>query len=172
MYGRNKGFRYARIWSPDFDVFFILLHYAIQLPGIVIVFVTGTGNKRRCIIVSTIADEYIQQYCSALMALHAFTGCDRTSAFKGIGKVKPVKLIQKKPRFERGFSRLGDDWDVNEELFGQLEEFTYAMYGKPRLGSVREMRHCPMKEKCGLDGGNTLNPSKNLYISTLPTCQN
>jgi hypothetical protein len=31
------------------DIFFILLHYALELQGVTILFDTGTGNKKRLI---------------------------------------------------------------------------------------------------------------------------
>ena len=37
------------------------------------------------------------QLLTALLALHAFTHCDTTSAFRGIGKKKPIKVMQKFP---------------------------------------------------------------------------
>ncbi|KAG1714581.1 hypothetical protein GQR58_001013 [Nymphon striatum] len=44
--------------------------------------------------------DFTPMYCAALLGLHAFTRCDTTSAFKGIGKVKPLKLLQQKPRYQ------------------------------------------------------------------------
>ena len=47
-----------------------------------------------------LAEGLTPEYCTALSALHAFTHCDTTSAFKGIGKVKPIKVMQKIPKFQ------------------------------------------------------------------------
>ena len=47
---------------------------------------------------------------------------------KGIGKVKPIKVIQKMPKFEKGLAQLGETWDVEDELFAALEEFTCILY--------------------------------------------
>ena len=54
---------------------------------------------------------------TALMALHAYTGCDTTSAFKGIGKQAPIKLLQRRPEFEAALGRLGNSWDVPDWEF-------------------------------------------------------
>ena len=52
-----------------------------------------------------------KDYCSALLV---FTGKDTTSAFKGIGKVKPlVNVFQKSNEFQNAFMKLGDDMEVN-----------------------------------------------------------
>jgi len=42
MYGKEKEYQYIRIKSPDSDVFFILLHYALTLKEVVILFDTCT----------------------------------------------------------------------------------------------------------------------------------
>ena len=81
-----------------------------------------------------------QEYCTALTALHAFTHCDSTSAFKGIGKVKPIKVMQKNPRFQRVLAKLGEEWCVSEEVVSGLEAFTCAIYGRSRVTSVDELR--------------------------------
>ena len=49
FYGKQQGYRNIRIRSPDTDIFFILLHYALELQGVIILFDTGSGNKKRLI---------------------------------------------------------------------------------------------------------------------------
>jgi hypothetical protein len=48
-------FRNIRIHSPDTDIFFILLHYALELQGVTILFDTGTRNKKRLIDITKLA---------------------------------------------------------------------------------------------------------------------
>jgi hypothetical protein len=84
FYGKQQGYRTIRIRSPDTDIFFILLHYALELQGVTILFDTGTGNKKRLIDITKLAQQYQQELCTALLSLHAFTRCDTTSTFKGI----------------------------------------------------------------------------------------
>ena len=48
---------------------------------------------------NNIAETFSQEECSALLGLHAFTGRDTCSAFKGIGKIKPIKVLQKNANF-------------------------------------------------------------------------
>ena len=78
--------------------------------------------------------------CTALMSLHAFTHCDMTSAFKGVGKVRPIKLLQKTEAFQETLSTLGDTWEVSARLEDDLEQFTCAVYGRGRFGSVDTAR--------------------------------
>ena len=128
--GKENGFKYARLRSPDSDIFFILIYYAQYLQGITILFETGKGNKKRIINVTKIAEKYSQVNCAALLGIHAFTGCDSTSAFIGKGKVKVIGLLKKKENYQRVFSRLGDKWDISNDLLSALSEFTCALYGK------------------------------------------
>ena len=78
------------------------------------------GNKKRLINETELAGDLTQEYCTALLALHAFTHCDTISAFKGIGKVKPIKVMQKLPRFQPILAEFGREWVVTEELFAGL----------------------------------------------------
>ena len=50
-----------------------------------------------------------------------FSGEDCTSAFKGKGKVGPLKKLEKNPRFHMAFRQLGDDWNVKPQVLKQLE---------------------------------------------------
>ena len=69
-------------------------------------------------------------YCTSLMALHAYSGCDTTSAFKGIGKVKPIKILEKTLKYKTTLSRLGEEWHVTSDVVKELDSFTGALYGK------------------------------------------
>ena len=91
-YAAENEYDYVMVRSPDSDIFFILLYYAADL-GIRILFDTGTGNKRRLLDITKLAKDITPVYCAALLAMHAFTRCDTTSAFKGIRKVKPIQLL-------------------------------------------------------------------------------
>ena len=168
-YAQEQGFDVVRIRSPDTDVFFIALHHASKF-DITILFDTGTGNRRRFLNISELAREYGQVMCTALMSLHVFTHCDTTSAFKGVGKVRPIKLLQKTEAFQDALSKLGDTWDVSVRLDKDLEQFTCAMYDRGRFKSVDAARAAILKEKCGGQDGN-INLSRNVDISKLPPCQ-
>ena len=109
-----------------------------------------------------------REYCTALMALHAFTGCDSTSAFKGVGKIKPIKTMQKMPKYQPLLAKLGDSWEVSEDLVKDLEEFTCAMYGKPRFTNIDDLRYTILKGKCDVEG--KLDPSNNVDMGSLPPC--
>ncbi len=167
-YAQDQGYDYARIRTPDSDIFFILLHYVASF-NITILFDTGSGNNKRLINVTELADGLTPEYCTALLALHAFTHCDTTSAFKGIGKIKPIKVLQKLPKFQPILAELGREWEITEELFVGLEEFTCAIYGRPRFKSIDKLRFSLIKEKCGDD--DRLHLGRNVDLATLPPCR-
>ena len=94
------------------------------------------GNQKRLIVISTLVkgQGLTQQYCTALLALHAaFTGCDTTSAFKGKGKIRPIKLVQGNSSFIETFASLGSPWKVPEHTFAQLEEFACLVHNRKHL---------------------------------------
>ena len=145
-YAHEQGYDSVRVRSPDSDVFFILLHHTPAL-SCTILFDTGTGNNKRLINMTELVADFTQEYCTALTALHAFTHSDSTSAFKGIGKVKPIKLLQKHPRFQNVLAKLGEEWDVSDDVIAGLEAFTCVIYGRSRVTSVDELQvHSHQKE--------------------------
>ena len=102
LYGKQQEYFYVRIKIPDTDIFLILLHYAEDLSDTTVLFDTGKGNQKRLIDInfpSKIEKGFTQPYCTALLALHSFTECDTTSAFKGQTKIRPMKLVQETSSF-------------------------------------------------------------------------
>jgi len=72
------------------QTFFILFNFAthIGLDEVTILFDTGKGDKKRQIDISDLARGLTEPFCTALLSLDAFTGCDSTSAFKGKAKLR------------------------------------------------------------------------------------
>jgi len=71
----------------------------------------------RYIEIGEVANAIDRRVCKALLRLHSLTGCYTVSAFGGIGKVKPLKLLRKNNDFLVVFQKLGEEWSVSEELF-------------------------------------------------------
>jgi hypothetical protein len=69
-----------------------------------------------------------EEYCSTLLGVCVFSGEDCASAFKGKGKVVPLKKLEKNPRFHNAFRQLGDDWDIKPQVMEELEQFTCLIY--------------------------------------------
>ncbi|KAK1892233.1 Protein adenylyltransferase FICD [Dissostichus eleginoides] len=87
--------------------------------------------------------------CATLLGFHVFSGEDCPSAFKGKGKVGPLKKLVKNPKFHRAFSQLGDNWNVKPEVLKQLEQFTCLIYGESRESSVDAVRAKLLRKMVG-----------------------
>lgn len=141
LYAKESGFKYVCVRSPESDIFFILLHHVNQTKGLEVLFETGKRNKRRCINVTRAALSLSPLICNAYLGLHAFTGCDSTSAFKGKGKVKAIHLVKKHQHFQELFKKLGESWTVSRNMQKGMEEFTCALHGKARNKEVNDLRY-------------------------------
>ena len=117
MYAASKGYQYVRVKTPDSDIFWILLYHASAI-NTILLYDTGYGNKKRLINISRLSNHYSRNVCNALLGLHALTGRDTVSAFKGKGKVRPMKQLLKSPDFCDVLSKLGEQWELTEELQG------------------------------------------------------
>lgn len=167
-YAQNEGYEFARVKANDSDVGYILLHFAKML-NIRIIYDTGIGNNKKLIDITEMAENLTQEYCTALMCLHIFTGCDTTSQFKGLGKVRPIKKLQKMPKFVKVLAKLGESWEMSKQLLDELDEFTCTIFGYPRFKSVNELRHHLIIKKCG--DTNILDSSKNIGLGGIPVCR-
>ena len=167
-YGATNGYGSIRVKSPDSDIFFILLNHAFKIGGD-IYFDTGVGNKKRLLNVSDISSNFGESLCSALLGLHAFSGSDTTSAFKGIGKLKPIKLLQKYPEFETPFRKLGESWDISETDLKEIESFTCKLYGKVTTTNIDTLRLNLLKIKC--DSQDKVDPKKSVDLASFPPCR-
>ena len=103
------------ISSEDTDVHIlcILFAHAITVP---IYQRCVSQHQARYVDISKIAGVLGQEVSKALLGLHAFTGCDSVSAFAGIGKAKPLRLLRSKNEFQVMFQNLGEQWFITEEL--------------------------------------------------------
>ena len=91
-YAAGLGYKSAVIWTPDTDIFMILLHHAHSIP-LTVFLDTGTGKHRQIINVSEVAELLGNDCCTSIWSLYVFTGEDVTCAFKGKGKVWPLKKL-------------------------------------------------------------------------------
>jgi hypothetical protein len=87
-------------------------------------------NKTRVIDISTLATIIGRDALTVLLGVYAWNGCDSTSAFYGQGKTKAFDLIRLNDTFHEAFFRLGEEWNVADELFSTLDRFTCSMYSR------------------------------------------
>ena len=155
--------------SPDTDVFILLLRFVRHINQTVL-FDTGTGDKRRLVNVQAVAKDLGDEINLALVALHAFTGCDTTSAFVRRGKVKPLTLLKKHPEFLPTFHALGSRVDIEDRVFKDLEKFTCLMYGS-KLGDINSLRYEKFIERFSAKPGEVLTSYNGVDMSLLPPCR-
>ena len=149
-------------------MFFILLYHACEI-DIGVFLDTGTGKKRMLIDVSAKAKEFGNEWCKVLLAIYVFTGEDCTSAFKGKGKIAPLKKLMKYPKFHKAFSALGEEWSLPEDVMQSVEEFVCVMYGFVREKSVNSVRFKMLKKMVGED--QTLTAKSKVDLGRLPPCR-
>ena len=167
LFAFHKGYDFIKIRSPDSDVFFVLLHHAHKIKANIL-FDTGNGNKRRLLNIKTLADNFGPNKCEALLALHSLTGCDSTSSFKGIAKIKPLKVFLKDKKYEKTFASIGVQWKTEESTLREIEDFTCSMYGNSKVKSVNSLQYSILKKKC--DERDQLDIHKHVDLNTLPPC--
>ena len=86
------------------------------------------AKRSRIIDVHSIALEIGLDCCSSIPALHAFSGNGYTSAFYGIGNAKMFRLMRQYQEFQDAFTKLGDTFEFDANLFKALEQFVCRLY--------------------------------------------
>ena len=61
------------------------------------------GKHQQIVNVTELGKSLGSDYCTALLGYYVFSSEDCTSAFKGKGKVAPLKKLQKNPKFNQAF---------------------------------------------------------------------
>lgn len=161
------------IRCTDTDILVLLLHHVQNIENRVMMDVgLVTNNTRRYIDVSSLGKHLGSTLCCALLALHALSGCDYTSAFIHKGKLRPLALLQKSGEYQEAFKKLGNADKVEQDVVNQLEAFVCALYGKHNLSDVNEARlaifqqsYAPKSNTGPLDKLRGVNPS------LLPPCK-
>ena len=161
------GYKNAVVRTPDTDIFMILLFHAHDIK-LTVYLDTGSGKHRQLLNLSELAESLGEDYCTTLLGFYVFSGEDCTSAFKGKGKVGPLKKLEKNPRFHKAFSQLGDYWNVKPEVLRQLEQFTCLMYGQSRESSVDVVRAKLLRKMVGED--KKLTSKSKVDLARLPPC--
>ena len=109
--------------------------------------------------------------CLALLVLHALTGCDYTASFARKGKVRPLKLLEKRPKTQEVFGAIARSEELTEEDVREVESFVCAMYGHPKLASIDEVRFELFQKKYSpKKNQDPINCVRKMDGSCLPPC--
>ena len=110
----------------------------------------GKGNKMRLIDVNTLSTHLGKDICSALIELHAWTGCDTVGSFAGQGKIKAFRLMRNSEKYKMAFQSLGCEWKLTEKLFQTIQEFTCILYErKTCIAKVNYLRYGMFRARKG-----------------------
>lgn len=153
-----SGYQAVVITSEDTDVFVLCLAFKSFIPCSLYV-KCGKQIRTKYIDVSNVVQMFGSELCRSLPGLHAFTGCDSVSAFAGKGKLAALKIIKRKKSFQNLFQQIGMQWELTDELFAKLQEFTCMMYSStPGTSDVNELRYRLFCAKKGKLDSNQLPP--------------
>ena len=87
----------------------------------------GTKKRVRFLDITKLRQALGYSVCTALIGMHAYTGCDTVSAFAGRGKLGALKLMRAE-HWQEVFRELGQSWGLSTDLFKKLQAFTCKLY--------------------------------------------
>ena len=136
------------VYSPDTDVFILLIRRYPQLPKETS-FVTGRGTQQRRIQIKKIYNELGPARPASLPGLHAFTGADITGSFAGKGKLQYWKIFnQVDEDIIQVFTDLGSSEEVSENICIAIEKFVCRLYHpKSKITEIGELRWLLFRQK-------------------------
>ena len=79
---KRDPFSSLTVFSPDTDVFLLLLYFYQSLCNVTL-FQTGTKNNVRIINVGSVFEALGEKKTKAILGFYAFTGCDLPAKFNG-----------------------------------------------------------------------------------------
>ncbi len=145
----THGYRRIKVRTVDTDIVVILIgkffYMQQHYPEIELWVAFGVGKQFRCIHVNAICNKLGKDVSRSLPVFHAFSGCDTTSCFNGIGKKTALKAWKSFPGATKSFLHIHDNpfesFKCSSEHFQTLERLTVVMYDKSSLHhSVNETR--------------------------------
>ena len=123
----RSGWSDVIIKSPDTDVAIISLAMQESCQANIF-FATGKGDQERILDICCIVREVGALVCASLIGLHAFTGCDSTSAFHGKGKAIFFHFVKENKQHLMALKKLGQSFNTDTELITQLEALVCQVY--------------------------------------------
>ena len=107
--------------SKDTDVFVLLVYAYCKMES------TKKWYMKidhRFVCIGTIVNYFGNSICSRLPHIHAITGCDTTSFFHGVGKVKVLKkMMNAEKDLAPLLDGLGDSLDVSDDVRNNVSKF-------------------------------------------------
>ena len=135
----NRGLTKIIVRTGDSDVLIILIghcdRFLRQQSSLRLYCELHTNSSKKSDItgyldVIAIAKSIGLEYCSGLLLLHAYSGCDYTPSFYGIGKAKWISCFLDRSDIKELFGRIVDNPEtLDSEDILAVTAFTLAAYG-------------------------------------------
>ena len=125
-FAASLGFESASIINVDSDVAILSIYYQHRL-DVKLFLRMGTGSKEKIFDIQT--NNLSIDVVDALPTVHALSGCDSTSLFSGIEKVKFFKTVCKDERYYNAASIPGESDNIKDTVVEILEELFCHVYG-------------------------------------------
>ena len=116
------------VQSPDTDVAVLCVAHFQNIRCRELWFQTGMKDKARFIPIHTLPSSLGPLLSKASPAYHAFTGCDTTSAFSGIGKKKSWKVLVNDSEAQQQLASLGEEPLAQASQLQSCEAFVCSLY--------------------------------------------
>ena len=88
------------------------------------------------------------------------------------GKIKPLDLMMRSSVYTKAFSKLCELGQVEDATISTIESFVCALYGKPNLTSVDDVRYTLFQQHYAPKSTNDpLDRIKGANPSTMPPCR-
>ena len=122
----EEGYSAVVITAGDTDVLVLCLAFSADI-SCPLFQKCGTKNKVRYLDNTKLRQALGYRVCTALIGMHAYTGCDTVSAFAGRGKLGALKLMRSE-HYQEVFRELGQSWGLSTDLLKKLQAFTCKLY--------------------------------------------
>ena len=137
----KEGYSSVMICSEDTDVFIMSVAFADEIASSLYI-KCGGRNRTKVINVNRVANAFGRDVCTAVIGMHAYTGCDSVSAFAGRGKAQALKLVISDKQTRETFIEVGEEWELSPDLLIKLEAVTCKLYGsKSTTTTVNDLRY-------------------------------
>ena len=167
----------VRASDTDIGLLVLLVHHVHRVSSMVWMEIGSKGMRNlryRYLNARKIAERLGPDICAALPGLHAFTGCDYTSAFIRHGKIKPFETAQHNEKYKRAFAELTST-SPSEETKTILQEFVCRLYGlRKNVNTSLNKHRFNVVEKTYSRRGNSTQPFqklKSIEGSSIPPCE-
>ena len=91
QFASTLGFQSVKIITVDSDVAILALYFASKIKAHIYL---EMGTRAKVVVYDITSHTLEHDICEALPGLHSFSGCDTTSSFSGIGKLKCLTAMK------------------------------------------------------------------------------